>query len=48
MAIAKNMRNVKAELAAQKAQNNLTSQLQNQTLYLIQQLKPTTTTAAGA
>ena len=36
------------ELAAQKAQNNLTSQLQNQTLYLIQQLKPTTTTAAGA
>ena len=34
------------ELAAQKAQNNLTQQLQNQTLYLIQQLK--TTAAAGA
>lgn len=39
---------VQNELAAQRAQNNLTSQLQNQTLYLIQQLKPTTTTAAGA
>ena len=36
------------ELAAQKAQNNLTAQLQNQTLYLISQLKPTTTTTAGA
>ena len=34
------------ELAAQKAQNNLTAQLQNQTLYLISQLK--TTAAAGA
>ena len=36
------------ELAAQKAQNNLTGQLQSQTLYLISQLKPATTTAAGA
>lgn len=36
------------ELAAQKAQNNLTAQLQNQTLYLISQLKTTATTAAGA
>jgi hypothetical protein len=36
------------ELAAQKAQNNLTAQLQNQTLYLISQLKTTTTAAAGA
>ena len=36
------------ELAAQRAQNNLTAQLQNQTLYLISQLKTTTTPAAGA
>jgi hypothetical protein len=36
------------ELAAQRAQNNLTAQLQNQTLYLISQLKTTTTTTAGA
>ena len=35
------------ELAAQKAQNNLTAQLQNQTLYLIQQLKTTGTTAGA-
>lgn len=36
------------ELAAQRAQNNLTAQLQNQTLYLISQLKTTTTPTAGA
>lgn len=36
------------ELAAQRAQNNLTAQLQNQTLYLISQLKTATTPAAGA
>lgn len=39
---------VQNELAAQRAQNNLTAQLQNQTLYLISQLKTTTTPAAGA
>lgn len=36
------------ELAAQRAQNNLTAQLQNQTLYLISQLKTTTSPTAGA
>ena len=39
---------VQNELAAQRAQNNLTAQLQNQTLYLISQLKTTTTPTAGA
>lgn len=34
------------ELAAQKAQNNLTGQLQSQTLYLISQLKPAAATGA--
>lgn len=37
-----------AKIAQLETQGNLTAQLQNQTLYLIQQLKPTTTTAAGA
>lgn len=36
------------ENAALKAQLNLTAQLQNQTLYLIDQLKQTTTTSTGA
>lgn len=36
------------ENAALKAQLNLTAQLQNQTLYLINQLKPAETTAAAA
>lgn len=39
---------VQNELAAQKAQNNLTNQLQNQTLYLIQQLKTTAAATAPA
>ena len=37
-----------AKIAQLETQGNLTSQLQSQTLYLISQLKPTTTTAAGA
>lgn len=45
-AVRDKLNEVQNELAAQKAQNNLTQQLQNQTLYLIQQLK--TTAAAGA
>ena len=45
-AVRDKLNEVQNELAAQKAQNNLTAQLQNQTLYLISQLK--TTTTAGA
>jgi len=37
-----------AKISQLETQGNLTAQLQNQTLYLISQLKPTTTTAAGA
>ena len=37
-----------AKIAQLETQGNLTAQLQNQTLYLISQLKTTTTTAAGA